>query len=89
MFTHAILPHATTQKYMQKAYRRTITLNTRFTLQILYSAITKGELLNEICYAIIFFHQPVSNNIKRTHSGKGRWPIYDFESSSPEKLPYL
>jgi hypothetical protein len=89
MFTYAILPHATTQKYMQKAYRRTTTLNTRFTLQILYSAITKGELLNEIYYAIIFFHQPVYNNIKELIPGKVDGLFMNSNQAPPEKIPYL
>ncbi|HIB43665.1 MAG TPA: radical SAM protein [Nitrospina sp.] len=89
MFTHENLSYATIQNYMKKAYRRAITFNPRFALQRLYRAITAGELLNEIYYAIKFFTNPVSDKVESNYFGKDRWPVYDFKSNPPQKLPYL
>jgi radical SAM superfamily enzyme YgiQ (UPF0313 family) len=89
MFTHENLSYATIQDYMQKAYRRAIIFNPRFALQRLFRAITTGELLNEIYYAIKFFTNPVSDKVESSYYGKDRWPIYDFKSNPPQKLPYL
>ena len=89
MFAHENLSYATIQNYMQKAYRRAITFNPRFALQRLYRAIATGELLNEIYYAIKFFTNPVSAKIESNYYGKDRWPVYDFKSNPPQKLPYL
>ena len=90
MFTHEKLSYATIQEYMKKAYSRAITFNPRFAWQRLYRAITTGQLLSEIYYAIKFFSNPISDD--RTESiyfGKERWPVHDFESNPPQKLPYL
>jgi anaerobic magnesium-protoporphyrin IX monomethyl ester cyclase len=90
MFTHENLTYTTIQQYMKKAYNRAIIFNPRFAWQRFYRAITTGQLLNEIYYAIKFFSNPVSDD--RTESiyyGKERWPVYDFESNPPQKLPYL
>ena len=45
MFTHESLTYETIQKFMQKAYRRAITLNPRFAWQRFYRAVTTGQLL--------------------------------------------
>ena len=74
---------------MEKAYKRAITYNPRFVWQRLYRAITTGQLLNEIYYAIKFFINPVSETIETTYYAKNRWPVYDFKSNPPQKLPYL
>jgi anaerobic magnesium-protoporphyrin IX monomethyl ester cyclase len=90
MFTHENLSYATIQQYMRKAYNRAITFNPRFAWQRFCRAITTGQLLNEVYYAIKFFTSPVSDD--RTESiyyDKDRWPVYDFESNPPQKLPYL
>ena len=73
---------------MRKAYNRAITFNPKFAWKRLYRAITTGQLLNEIYYASNFSTNPVSDD--RTESiyyGKDRWPVYDFESNPPQKLP--
>ena len=74
---------------MQKAYKRAIIFNPRFAWQRFYRAITTGQLLNEIYHAIKFIINPVSDKIESTYYGKDRWPVYDFESKPPQKLPYL
>ena len=89
LFTHENLSYETIQKYMQKAYRRAIILNPRFVLQRLYRAITTGQLLTEIYYAIKFFVNPVSGKTVSTYYGQERWPVYDFDLNPPKKLPYL
>ena len=89
MFTHENLSYATIQKYMEKAYRRAITLNPRFAWQRLYRAMTTGQLLTEIYYAIKFFTNPIADKTESIYYGKDRWPTYDFEANPPQKLPYL
>ena len=89
LFTHESLSYKTIQNYMKKAYRRAITFNPRFALQRLYRAITTGQLLNEIYYAFKFLTNPVADKTESTYYGKGRWPVYDFKSNPPTRLPYL
>ena len=89
LFTHENLSYITIQNYMQKAYRRAITFNPRFAFQRLYRAITTGQLLSEIYYAIKFFTNPATDSkVESIYYGKDRWPKHDFESTPPTKLPY-
>ena len=64
-------------------------VNPRFAWQRFYRAITTGQLLNEIYYAIQFFTHPVVDRTESIYYGKDRWPVYDFKSNPPQKLPYL
>ena len=89
MFTHESLSYDTIQEFMKKAYRRAITLNPRFAWQRFYRAITTGQLLNEIFYAIQFFTNPIADKAESIYFAKDRWPVYDFEKNPPQKLPYL
>ncbi|MDP6809022.1 MAG: radical SAM protein [Desulfobacterales bacterium] len=89
MFTHENLSYETIQKFMQKAYRRAITLNPKFAWQRFYRAITTGQLLTEIYYALKFFTNPIADNTESVYFAKDRWPVHDFEANPPQKLPYL
>ncbi len=89
MFTHENLSYETIQKFLQKAYRRAITLNPKFAWQRFYRAITTGQLLTEIYYALKFFTKPIADNTESVYFAKDRWPVYDFEANPPQKLPYL
>jgi len=89
MSTHESLAYETIQKFMQKAYRRAITLNPRFAWQRFYRAVTTGQLLNEIYYAIKFFTTPIADKTEPIYYAKDRWPVYDFKANLPQKLPYL
>ena len=89
LFTHENLSYKTIQSYMKKAYKRAITFNPRFALQRLYRAITTGQLLSEVYYAFKFFTNPVADKTESIYYDKARWPVYDFKSNPPARLPYL
>ena len=89
MFAHENLTYETIDQFMQKAYRRAISLNPRFVWQRLYRAITTGQLLSEIYHAIQFFTNPIAEKTESVYYGKDRWPVHDFEANPLQKLPYL
>lgn len=89
LFAHEHLSYVTIQKFMAKAYKRSILFNPGFLMRRLLRGFKTGEFLWDFFYGVKFFLMPaVGDKVKSSYYAETRWPEWNFEKNPPKSAMY-
>jgi len=88
LFSHETLTFKTVQDYMNRAFRRCITLNPAFIFRRIKRGIVTGEFFWDLVYYFRFILMPTTNATKVRYYAQDRWPVLDFDKNKPSARQY-